>query len=264
MARPRIQPPVNNPEALQGVARALRLLSCFRMDQPELGVTDLSEALGLGKSNVHRILTTLMAYGFVRQTADGRYCLGVKTWEIGWVAIHASGLRQQALPLMQRLVAEVGETALLAVYDKGEVVYLEKVDGAAPIRAYSEVGGRAPAHCVATGKALLAFQPSAEIERLLAQGLPRFTARSEVEPAAVRANLARVRDQGYAMNQGEWRLEVGGVAAPVWDHTGTVRAAVGISGPCSRLGAERLAAIIPAVRARAAELSRLQGYLGLA
>jgi DNA-binding IclR family transcriptional regulator len=156
---------------------------------------------------------------------------------------------------MARTVRELaerhGETVHLALYESGEVVYVDKAEGWRPIRSYTQLGGRAPAHCVATGKMLLSLQPDPEIDRLARTPLERYTDTTIVDPAALREELATVRDRGYAVNNGEWREGVGGVAVfLVAGPTGT-GLALGFSGPVQRI-TENLDELVGELRAAVA------------
>jgi len=197
------------------------------------GVAELSRQLGFSKSNTHRLLQTLVALGYA-DTSEGRYWLTPKIWRLGVNVIERLDVRSLALVPIRSLADETHETVHLAILEGNEVTYLEKIDSPQPIRAYTRVGGRAPAYCVATGKAMLAFQSEACIASI-ANTLEKHTANTTVDPAGLAAELAKIREQGYAINLGEWRTGVGGVAAPIFGAHGDVVAAVGISGPVERL-----------------------------
>jgi DNA-binding IclR family transcriptional regulator len=134
---------------------------------------------------------------------------------------------------LKQLAAATGETAHYARYEAGFSVYIDKIDGSHPIRSYTRVGGRSPAYATATGKVLLAWQDPHEIDRVAAEATA-FTRTTRVG-IAVTAEEKRVRAAGYAVNRGEWRAGVWGVAAPVFDADGAIAAALGISGPEHRV-----------------------------
>jgi DNA-binding IclR family transcriptional regulator len=163
---------------------------------------------------------------------------------------------------LQELAARTHETVHLSIFDGADAVYIDKIDGVHPVRAYSRVGGRAPAHCVATGKALLAHQPSEVIANVAAH-LERFTPHTITKPEVLYEELKRIRRDGYAINRGQWREGVGGAAAPIRDGSGAVVAAVGISGPTDRLRLKVLRDFVPFVIAAAEKISRGLGYAPL-
>src|SRR5690554_1506774 len=238
--------------------KALRALEWICMRDSPTGVTEMSVALGLGKSNAHRILATLQAMGYVRTLDDGRYAATLKTWELGCVVIERLDFKHLARPVMEQLSDESMETVHLSIIDGMDVVYIDKVESNQPVRAYSRIGGRAPAYTVATGKALLAFQR--DLEDLVPKKLKKYTPATVDDHNALIQELATVRKDGFAVNRGEWRESVCGVAAPIRNSRGEVISAIGISGPESRLDLDRLHALAPNVIESARKISFQLGY----
>lgn len=214
--------------------KGLTLLEAMAKSDRSCGVTELALQLGLHKSNVHRLLQGLVHQGFAYRDPDtSRYSLTMKLWELGAKVFDRLDIRQEALPAMEALAAETQETVHLSILDGTEVLYIDKIDSPQPIRAYTKVGGRAPAPCVATGKALLAWASEQELDEVMAQ-LEAYTPLSIVTPEALLSELAQVRAKGFAVNKGEWSAEVGGIASPIFDVNGKAVAAIGISGPIVR------------------------------
>ncbi len=222
---------------LQTLGRGLEMLEALR-DGPRT-VAWLTESLGLERSAAYRIVRTLEAHRYVTRTEEGRYRLGLASWELGVRTTDVHDVRASAGREMSRLVEHFGETTHLSVYDRGEVVYVDRREGTQPIRSYTRLGGRAPATCVATGKALLAHQSDEEIDRVVTCALEAFTPVTMTRPAALRAQLREIRRGCPAVNRGEWREDVGGIALPVLDGTGQAIAAIGLSGPVHRIFARR-------------------------
>jgi DNA-binding IclR family transcriptional regulator len=160
---------------------------------------------------------------------------------------------------MAVLAEESAETVHLSVLEGQDVIYVDKIDSVQPIRAYSMIGGRAPAYAVATGKALLAAQPAQYLDRL-PDPLPRFTPNTIVSKELLKAECAKALRVGYAVNRGEWREGVGGLAAAVYDAFERPVAAIGISGPLDRLSVARMKEMAPRVIDAAAQLSKALGY----
>lgn len=240
----------------------LALLEALARAGEPCGVSELARQLQLTKSNVHRLLQTLSEQGYVQNVgATGRYEVTLKLWELGVEVLDKLDVKRVAFEPMERLVALTGETVHLSILDHGEVVYIDKVDSPQPVRAYSKVGGRAPAYCVATGKALLAHANPSVVDAVTRE-LRRHTANTITDPAQLCAELKRVREAGYAINRGEWREGVCGVAAPIRDGRGTVIAAIGISGPVDRLKARTIRQLAPAVVEVAAAVSARLGWTG--
>jgi IclR family KDG regulon transcriptional repressor len=222
------------------LVKGLRLLAELARSRQPLGATELAQRLALGKSDTHRLAQTLVEQGYARQdAATGAYRASVRVWELGAAVLANLDLKQAAAGPMQVLLAKTRETVHLSMLDGDEVVYLDKLDSPEPVRAYTQIGGRAPAHCVATGKALLAFQPTALLDALAGR-LAAHSPNSIVARAAFLDEMARIRAAGFATNRGEWRVSVWGVAAPIHGPDGSVVAAVGVSGPAERVRGARL------------------------
>jgi IclR family KDG regulon transcriptional repressor len=217
----------------RSVAKALVVLEYVALEGLTT-IAQLSERSGLPRSTLHRLIETLIDQGFLCRTAHGHYRVSFKLWRIGSTAVDYDSIRENARAVLNKLVNETSETGHYSVYEDGYAVYIEKLDGLHPIRSYTAIGGRSPAYTTATGKALLAWQNEAEIERI-ARSARRFTARTMTKPADILAEMKHIREIGYAINRGEWRDGVWGIAAPVLGPDQDILAAVGISGPEDRL-----------------------------
>ena len=239
--------------------KGLQVLEALARSTRPRGVSDLAKELDLARSNMHRTLRTLVEAGLVAQDAEtGLYACTLKLFELGSGIPIRSDVAGLADPIMAALSDETGETVHLSALEGGDVIYLHKIDSTHPVRAYTKVGGRAPAYCVATGKALLAWQPESYLDRY--EGvLNPFTQQTLADLGALRAELQEVRRQGFAVNRGEWRDSVCGVAAPVFGVGGRPVAAIGLSGPDSRLTAERLAQFAHRITAAARDLTQKMG-----
>ena len=246
---------------IQSVDRALGILEAFTQDKPEVGVTDISKGLGLNKSTAFGLLTTLERRGYVEQNPDnGRYRLGLKILDLYFAKMAGSDIVSIAHPVLVTLSAQLGETVHLAVYDRGEVVYVDKVEADNALRIASYVGKRNPSYCTGVGKCLLAYQPAAEIDRVLAAGLERRTPRTIVDPGILRAELASIRARSRAKDDEEFVLGLVCSAAPIHGPDGAVCAAVSVSAPSIRSSSERFALFESAIGAAAASISSSLGY----
>ncbi|WP_353236316.1 IclR family transcriptional regulator [Diaphorobacter ruginosibacter] len=220
--------------------KGLVLLEAMARNDKGSGVSELAAQLLLNKSNVHRLLQALVHQGFARKNAEtNRYELTMKMWELGSRIAGKLDVRLESLPFMKQLAEETRETVHLSILDGAEVLYIEKIDSPQPVRAYTTVGGRAPAQCVATGKALLAWADE-EVLANVKNRLKAHTGKSIVRLGDLRRQLEEIRTTGYAINTGEWREQVVGAAAPIRDASGRVVAALGISGPAERLDLQAL------------------------
>jgi IclR family transcriptional regulator, KDG regulon repressor len=247
---------------LSTVTKALKVLQAFKYDEPVLGVSELARRLGMGKSSVHRILTTLLHEGFVAKTVDDRYRLGLRVHELGQVAVHSLRLREVAHQYLERLRNESGETVHLAVLDGTEVVYVDRFESQNTLRLFSRLGHRTDAHATSTGKCLLAFGTAEQVELVLASGLPRRAPRTIGSRPALISALASVRELGYAASVDENEPGVSSVGAPIFGFDGTCVAAVSIAGPSARMNADSMPKYARMARRCASEVSTAMGHRG--
>jgi DNA-binding IclR family transcriptional regulator len=214
------------------LAKGLRLLETLATSTEPRGVTSLAKELGLTKSNAHRLLYTLTSNGFVRRLDSGSDVVCVKLWELGALVRSRIDLTKVARPHMETLALKTGESVHLSILDGLDTVYLDKIESKQPIATYSRIGGRNPAWCVATGKAMLAYTGS-NIDAL-APHFKKFTANTIYKAAAVKREFEKIRAKGFAVNDGEWHDGVCGIAAPIWESADQTAGAIGIAGPSSR------------------------------
>ncbi len=240
------------------LVKGVQLLEQLLVAGTPQGVSELARQTGLNPSNVHRTLQTWTHLGFVAQDADGGYHCTLKLFEWGCRVADGLDVRRLAREPLARLARESLETIHLSVLDGADIVYLDKIESPQPVRAYSEVGGRAPAHCVATGKALLAYADTSVIAGL-PRPLARPTAKTVATLAALQSQLDQVRRLGYAVNVEEWRQGVSGLGAPVFDAQGRAIAAAGLTAPSARLGTKRLQELGQALAATAQDITRALG-----
>lgn len=239
--------------------KALRMIELFCASPAPRGVSELGRELSLPKSNIHRLLTTLEAEGYLRRTDDKTYTLTFKLWSLGAMMMSRIDVKAVAPVHMQRLVKATGESSLLAVLDGYDVVYIDKVESEQAIQATTKIGSRIPAHCVGTGKALLAWQSSDFIAGLLPK-LKAYTSATIHKPRALADQLDLTRKRGYAVNRGEFRLGVSGVGAAIRDRDGRAVAAIGVWGPDERI-APRLDELAAHVVRCAREISCDLGFV---
>lgn len=224
---------------LSTVHNAARLLKAFLTREESIGVSELARRLDLGKSGVHRLLTTLVEEGLVEQDArTGGYRLGIVMFELGEaVKVHLD-LHAAAGPVLAHLREQTGESSQIGVLDGAEVVYVDRLESAYTLRLFTETGRRVPAHATSSGKVLLAHLPEPDRERVLtATPLPRCTPHTVVDPDLLRAELAAVRLRGWADSVNEREIGVASLAAPIRGPHGQVVAAISIGAPLSRFGA---------------------------
>jgi DNA-binding IclR family transcriptional regulator len=240
----------NATKSVNLLERTLDILEELARSGEAMSLHDVASATSTPKASTHRLLQTLQGRGYVTQdTASGRYSAGIRCFELGSMWAQNLDMRSAAAAHLAALNENTGETVHLGVYEFGDVIYIERLESRHQVIAKSYVGRRCPATSVATGRVLLAYSDHAEIDRVLGQPLPAYTGRSITDPAALRSMLAQIRVDGYGINHGSYRDEVGGIAAPIRDHTGRVIASVGLCMPEHRFGDDH----VPALRDRTVE-----------
>jgi len=221
----------------KSLAKALVLMETLAASPRPLTAVDLSQQLKIARPTVYRILSTLVRHGFVIRE-DGSPCFraSLKLLELGHQVLERTDLHEAARPTLCDLAAEFRETVHLAVEEGGRMVYLDKVEGPGPFCTNSRIGRRVPMHCTGLGKAVLAHLPADKLRAILSRhGMLRGTPRTIVTMAGIERELARVRRQGFAIDDVEFEDGVRCVGVPVFDHLGVPVAAISISAPVSRM-----------------------------
>ncbi|MBX9741087.1 MAG: IclR family transcriptional regulator [Beijerinckiaceae bacterium] len=250
---------------MSSVAMAVRLLKCFSEGEAEIGVTNLSRRLGVAKSTVYRLATTLVSEGLLEQNPETeKYRLGISLFGLGALVRQRMNVATDARPLLFHLREATGETVHLAILEREEIIYVLNLESNHAIRMRADLGARKPAYCTAEGRAMLAFQPRALIDEIFAHGLVARTARTDTDPRHLLDALEEVRQKGYATEDEQSELGMRSVAAPIRNSNGRVIAAVGVAGPMQRISDEALASFAPLVVDAAQVISARLGYQSLA
>ncbi|MGO8915572.1 MAG: IclR family transcriptional regulator C-terminal domain-containing protein [Stellaceae bacterium] len=233
-------------DQVQSLVRALTLLNRIAESADEgSSLSELAQQVGLPASTAHRLLLTLEQERYVRFSGDGRlWTIGVQAFVTGCAFLKTRSLVGLARPRLRLLMEESGETVNLAVEDKGEAVYLAQAECREMMRVFARPGTRVPMHCSAVGKAILSAITDKATAKILHQhGMARLTVKTITSPSALRLELVKVREQGYAVDDEEHAVGLRCIAAPIFDETGAVIAAVSVSGPMARIGEVRVSAL---------------------
>ncbi|GAB0102297.1 IclR family transcriptional regulator [Nocardia sp. JMUB6875] len=241
---------------MRNVLNTLRVLEEVAARQP-IGVGELARVLDLPKSTVQRALVTLDTAGWIRPAAGEvtRWVITTKALAVGGSAGGDRGLRGTALPILEDLRRHTGETVHLTIPENGKMVLIERLETDKPVRTSMALGHALPMHASANGKAVLAFSPAEALRPLLRDDLPRYTDTTITDPEELRAELNRIRAQGFAVNRGEWRSDVGAVAAAVLTSDGHPIASLSVNLPIARLTSDSEPTFGAAVTAAATTLS---------
>ena len=245
---------------LNSVNNVVDILEAFSFEAPTWTVSALARRNRLSKAATHTLLANLEARNILEKDRDTSiYAVGIRFWEIGLRVMSSNKLPKVCDPWLRQLRDQSGESCYLAIYDHGEALYVGKAESQNPVQAYTILGARAPSHCTASGKVLLAAQPDAEIARVLGTPLVRYTPTTIVDPLEARKMIAKVKRQAYALSIGEWRSEVQSVAVPLQVHN-QILAAICITGPAYRFKPSRALELVDKLRGAAREI---QIFLGM-
>ncbi len=229
---------------IQTLARGLQILNALADAADGLSITELAERFDIDKGNMSRFLQTLATYGFAEKSPDTRrYYLGPQVVRLSRSLLSRMKLREVAKPFLDELVLATGECAHLAILAQGQALYIDQAESASSLRVNTGVGTLAPLHCTALGKVLLAYA-NAPVATLLGS----YTIRTITDPGALQSHLDKVRKQGYAIDDEEFEHGVRCIAVPVCDFRNRCVAAIGVSGPTSRMSLESLPTTARAVQ----------------
>lgn len=250
--------PAETKSSIQVIERMMKLLEVLAHYPDPVSLKQLAQDTGLHPSTAHRILGAMTHSGFVERPEAGAYRLGIRLLELGNIVKSRINIRPIALPFMQRLHAEIGESVNLGVRHDDEIVYVERTSsGRSSVRVVHLVGARAPLHSTAVGKLFLVEDgPQKVREYARRTGLPGFTPTSLTTLAALEKELDRVRRHGVAFDNEEIEQGLRCIAAPVRDDTGELAAGLSVSAPADRYNTDW----VPIIKRAAADISRALGY----
>lgn len=249
-------------QIIKSIKKSLDILNLFTYETPEIGVTEISNKLGLSKSTVSRLLSTLERGNIVAKVSTNqKYRLGTRVLELASIFLSNTEWRQIAIPHLRDLRDKTDETVTVFVIEGDQRVCLEKLDSSHEVRQFLNVGGRYPLHAGAAGKLLLAYlSREKRKEILLKTGLPRFTSNTITNLKSLEKELARIREEGYAVSHQERASFVSSVATPIRDFKGEVIAALCLSGLIERFTERKVSEFINLTRTTADKISKELGY----
>lgn len=222
---------------MQSVERIIKILDSFSIKTPVLSLEELKASSGLPKATVYRIAEALCEQHILEKDSNTRlYKIGIKLFELGSLYLSSMNLKDVAFAEMERLHVLTGETVHMGMLEGTEVISIEGLESTHSLHTSLFIGKRAPLHCTAIGKALLAFLPEVEREKIIdSLQLTPFTSKTITEKAELREELSRIRATGIAVDVGEHDEGIVCVGATIQDGTGNVVASISISGPEFRM-----------------------------
>lgn len=248
---------------VQSVERTLDIVEALSSNKDGIGVTELSKALNLHKSTVHRLLTTLMVRKYVEQDSEtGKYRLSVKLFELGNAVLSKLNMRTHAIPFLRELRERYGETVQLSIVDQNEVLYIDVLESNEKIGVKAKIGERAPLYCTAAGKVYLAYLPEERIYEVIKEAeFKPFTSRTLTTRDALKAQLQGAREKGWSVDDGEFEEDLRCVSAAIRNYRGRVIACISIPVPASRFTIAAMEDLGRAVKETADKISYSVGFM---
>jgi DNA-binding IclR family transcriptional regulator len=242
-------------DTLKSLGKIVRILECFSTTDRTLSVAEVCERTEYPRSTTHRLLASLKEVGLLDQDRHrDRYRLGIKLFELGNIVLANMDLHREARPYVEQLGKVTGQLVHLAVFDGRQAIVIHRSDPSDSATPLTFVES-APVHCTGVGKAILAFQPAAMVDKLIAAGLRGYTDATITSGPALRAELARISKRGYSVDEGEHQPGLRCIGAPIRDQHGRVFAAVSISGSAWKIPADQTEALSKIVTHTAKSIS---------
>jgi IclR family KDG regulon transcriptional repressor len=243
------------------VMKVLKILEALHGNPSGLQLKEIAKQTAINKSTAYRFLAHLQSEGYLFRDDAGAYVIGPKLARMGSGMNLEESLRKMSRPVLQKLWTATGETVNLAILDGQQILYLDVIESSHTFRLASQVGARRPLYCTALGKAIMSCLTAEEIKDLLPSlSYERFTPRTLTQPTKLKKELMKTRLQGYALDDEEAVLGARCIAAPIFDATGKVIGAVSVSGPLTRITAEKIAPLAVLLKKAAQSISRRLGF----
>jgi IclR family transcriptional regulator, KDG regulon repressor len=251
-------------QSVRAVERALDILICFTREEPARSLTQIADSVGMSKTTVHRLLTSLENKRFItRDKPTGMYRLGFRFIEMAALVMQDLDLHRWALPYLKQLSSEYGETVDLSILDGSHVMYLEVIESSQRVKIAAAVGQNLPAYFTASGKALLAFMPEDQVQKILNDNLKEHNVLTTISIPDIISDLRETAKLGYAISEQEYEQDINAVAAPIFDADHRPIASIAIVGPSFRLSKARLPELGESIKKLAQVISKEIGLVAL-
>ncbi|HEX6421288.1 MAG TPA: IclR family transcriptional regulator C-terminal domain-containing protein [Acidimicrobiales bacterium] len=246
---------MSRPEFIQSLERGLRVIRCFDAEHPALTLSEVATRADLTRATARRLLLTLEELGYVSSNGR-RFALTPRVLDIGYAYLSSLNVQQIAQPYLEALSERVNESVSVTVLDEADIIYVARVPTTRIMTISLGLGSRLPAHCTSMGRVLLAELPTDELRAIVPERLEPRTEHTIRTRAGLEVELARVREQGWAMVDQELELGVRSIAAPLRDSAGRAVAAMNVSTHAGRTTVADLhEQFLPALVATAQEIS---------
>lgn len=249
---------------IKSIDRALIIVKLVSAEKDGCSVTELADKLEINKSSVFRILSTLVAHGYIEQDKETKkYRLGYQYLKLSAKLLDSIDIRKEALPYLRQLEKSTNEVIHLVIYSQKEAVYIEKLEGNETLRMHSQIGRRAPMHCTSAGKTILAYLTKSEVLEVKERnGFPKYTENTITNLEDLFENLNEIRNKGYGIEREENELEITCIAAPIFFHQGDIAGAISISSTSKRMNDERIDKLKYQIMDVCEKVSERLGYRG--
>jgi len=250
----------NGAYSVPAIHRTLDIIETL-VERRALTVSDISRQFNIPKSSAYAILQTLKSRGYVEKDAEDRYSLSFRLFSLGATLVDNLDVRTEVHSLLEELTRKAGITGHIAIRDGGHVVYIDKVEVMDAVRVTTWVGKRMPLHSTSIGKAILAFLPEKDLDRILSEyPLKRFTPKTITNPELLKEQLAKIRAQGFASCNEENEIDVRSVAAPIFNGTQRVVAAVNLGASTLQMRGKDVPRLGALISSYAMKMSAQLGY----
>lgn len=240
---------------VKSLYKALQILECFSVDTPELGITEISQQLGLYKSNVSNIVTTFVKAGYLEQNPENsKYRLGFKILQLSQIIASNISFRKMILPYMQEIADQTNEIVYLGVPYEGEVVYLDSCYPKNQLSTRSMLGVKAPLYCTGIGKAMLSHLTEDVWQTVLSKGLKKYTENTITDADALIDDLLHTRERGYSIDRMEHEFGIKCVGIPLLNKKRQLVAGLSISGPSLRFDDDKIEEYATLLRSAARQI----------
>jgi len=254
--------PAPGTQSVPALEKALQILQMLATSRSGLSLQEIVQRTGLPRSSVHCILVTLQRQDFLyRNESTSRYMFGLKLFSLANMALSGLRLRDQAAPFLYSLMHQTQLTVHLAILERNEALLVAKVDAPGIVRLATWLGKRMELHCTGLGKALMCHWDEERIDAVIAEhGLPRHNDNTIASVKRLKQDLSKAADRGYAVDDEEDEIGLRCIGVPVFDHTGSVVAAVSVAGTTSQITGENVNDLAGRVMGAAGALSQVLGY----
>ena len=246
---------------IHSLAKAMNLLEILSNEKRPVSLNELSEITGYPRSTVHGLLSTMREYSVIEQNSDGRYMLGIRLFEYGCSVSNGWNICDIAKPYLQQISQLTGESSFLSIIEDKDVLTLSHEESRSNLRVVSDIGVRLPIYCTSQGKLFLAYSSDAVYKRLMKDAkLISYTPHTITDIKLLQNEIQLIRSRGYSIENGEYKIGLRSISAPIFDASGKIKYALGVVGMFRRIDNDEFKTAISVVTKAAVNISQLIGY----